>query len=105
MRGEGDVIGVRRAFAVAATLALVVAACTPGTVREGATTTTPAADSPGYWYNGHVYAGNTALQGDDEPVTHRGFDVFTVDHPVLRKAIRLSHLNAQTQEQQQGRTG
>ena len=51
----------------------------------------------GYWYNGHVYAGNTALQ-DDEPVTNRGFDVFVVDHPVLRKAIRLPHMNAQTQE-------
>src|SRR5688572_6476276 len=52
----------------------------------------------GYWYNGHVYAGNTALQGDDELVTHRGFDVFAVDHPVLREAIRLPHMNAQTQE-------
>jgi hypothetical protein len=51
----------------------------------------------GYWYNGHVYAGNPAQQ-EDEPVTHRGFDVFAVDHPVLRKALRLSHMNAQTQE-------
>ena len=52
----------------------------------------------GYWYNGHVYTGNTALRGMDEPVTDRGFDVFTVDHPVLSTAIRLSHMNAQTQE-------
>ena len=52
----------------------------------------------GYWYNGHVYTGNTALRGMDEPVTDRGFDVFTVDHPVLIAAIRLSHMNAQTQE-------
>jgi hypothetical protein len=28
----------------------------------------------GYWYNGHVYAENTARQGDDEPVTNRGFE-------------------------------
>jgi hypothetical protein len=52
----------------------------------------------GYWYNGHVYAGNTALGGVDRPVTHRGFDVFTVDHPLLSKAIPQSHMNAQTQE-------
>jgi hypothetical protein len=31
-------------------------------------------------------------------VTNRGFDVFVVDHPVLSKAIRLPHRNAQTQE-------
>ena len=52
----------------------------------------------GYWYNGYVYAANTALSGSDEPVTHRGFDVFAVDLPLLRKAIRLPHMNAQTQE-------
>ena len=51
----------------------------------------------GYWYNGYVYAGSTALKGD-EPVTHRGFDVFAVDHPSLDNAIRLTHMNAQTQE-------
>jgi hypothetical protein len=51
----------------------------------------------GYWYNGYVYAGNTALEGD-EPMTHRGFDVFAVHHPLLRKAVRLPHMNAQTQE-------
>ena len=52
----------------------------------------------GYWYNGHVFAGNTALQTIDEPVTNRGFDVFEVDHPVLATAIFLTHLNAETQE-------
>lgn len=52
----------------------------------------------GYWYNGYVYAGNTALSGADEPVTNRGFDVFEVDHPALSTAIRLTHMNAQTQE-------
>ena len=51
----------------------------------------------GYWYNGYVYAGSTALEGD-EPVTHRGFDVFAVDHPSLENAILLTHMNAQTQE-------
>jgi hypothetical protein len=52
----------------------------------------------GYWYDGYVYAGNTGLAGIDEPATHRGFDVFAVDHPALRRAIRLPHMNAQTQE-------
>lgn len=52
----------------------------------------------GYWYNGYVYAANTALEGIDEPVTSRGFDVFAVDHPALSDARRLPHMNAQTQE-------
>jgi hypothetical protein len=38
-----------------------------------------------------------ALEGD-EPVSHRGFDVFAVDHPWLKEAIHLPHMNAQTQE-------
>lgn len=60
----------------------------------------------GYWYNGLVYAANTALHVVDEPVTDRGFDVFAADHPALREAIRLRHLNAQTQEHlPQGRLG
>ena len=52
----------------------------------------------GYWYNGYIYAGNPALADIDKPVTHRGFDVFSVDHPLLRNAVRLTHMNAQTQE-------
>jgi hypothetical protein len=52
----------------------------------------------GYWYNGYVYAGNTALEGSDEPVTQRGFDVFAVHHALLKKTVHLSHMNAQTQE-------
>ena len=52
----------------------------------------------GYWYNGYVYASNTALSEMDEPVTHRGLDVFAVDVPLLKKAIQLTHMNAQTQE-------
>ena len=52
----------------------------------------------GYWYNGYVYAANTALSEMDEPVTRRGFDVFAVDLALLSKAIRLPHMNAQTQE-------
>ena len=51
----------------------------------------------GYWYNGYVFSGNTALEWD-EPVTHRGFDVFAVDLPLVRNTIQLSHMNAQTQE-------
>ncbi|HEY6566988.1 MAG TPA: hypothetical protein VI341_05650 [Actinomycetota bacterium] len=51
-----------------------------------------------YWYNGYVYAGNTALPDVDEPVTHRGFDVFEVDPSLLGETIRLTHMNAQTQE-------
>jgi hypothetical protein len=50
----------------------------------------------GYWYNGHFYAANTVLPVVDEPVTRRDFDVFAIDHPVLRKAIRLPHKSAQT---------
>jgi hypothetical protein len=52
----------------------------------------------GYWYDGHVYAGNTALESLDDPMTQRGFDVFAVDDPVLAMAIDLPHMNAQTQE-------
>jgi hypothetical protein len=51
----------------------------------------------GYWYNGCVFSGNTALEWD-EPVTHRGFDVFAVDDPLMSEAIPLTHVNAQTQE-------
>ncbi len=63
----------------------------PGRPREIAYWVSAAPDGEhsfayaGYWYNGHVYAGNTALEGMDEPpVTLRGFDVFAVEHPVLR---------------------
>lgn len=52
----------------------------------------------GYWYNGHVYAANTAITDLDDPVTDRGFDVFAVDLPMLSKAEDLTHMNAQTQE-------
>lgn len=39
----------------------------------------------GYWHNGHVYAANAA-EGASQ-MSHRGFDVFEVDLPVLSKAI------------------
>ena len=51
----------------------------------------------GYWYNGYVFSGNTALAWD-EPMTHRGFDVYAVDDPIASEAITLTHMNAQTQE-------
>lgn len=51
-----------------------------------------------YWYNGRVYANNFDA-GYVPPVPEsRGFDVFDVDHPALRSARKLHHLNPQTQE-------
>ena len=52
----------------------------------------------GYWYDGHVYAGNTSLRTIDHPVSRRGFDVFEIDRSVVGNAIPLGHMNAQTQE-------
>lgn len=50
-----------------------------------------------YWYDGLIYAGNTALDGIDRPVTHRGLDIFAIDDGLIEGAIAMPWLNAQTQ--------
>ncbi|MGH2723460.1 MAG: LVIVD repeat-containing protein [Actinomycetota bacterium] len=42
-----------------------------------------------YWYNGLIYGNNFQ--------TNRGLDVFRIREPALREAIRVPHLNPQTQ--------
>jgi len=51
----------------------------------------------GYWYNGFIYAGNTALYGIDVPPTHRGLDILAVDPALVPDALLLPGMNAQTQ--------
>jgi hypothetical protein len=41
-----------------------------------------------YWYNGNIY----------ESEITKGLNVFRISDPALRGAIRLPHLNPQTQE-------
>jgi hypothetical protein len=50
------------------------------------------------WYNGYVFAVNPALLSVDDPLTHRGLNVFEIDHAALGKAL-TPHLNAETQEE------
>jgi len=50
-----------------------------------------------YWYNGVIYAGNTALLGIDVPSTHRGLDILGVDPALVPDALTLPGMNAQTQ--------
>jgi hypothetical protein len=50
-----------------------------------------------YWYNGYIYAGNTALGGIDEPPSNRGLDIFALDDGLVTDAVELPWLNAQTQ--------
>ncbi len=51
-----------------------------------------------YWYNGYIYANNFDEDVNSLTQKSRGFDVFRFDGDVTGAALRLSHLNAQTQE-------
>ena len=51
-----------------------------------------------YWYNGVVYANNFDEDVNSISPQSRGLDVFRIDHPFTRDAIKLSRLNPQLQE-------
>ena len=59
---------------------------------------TEAAAWASYWYRGHVWSSNFDEDVNSLKPRSRGLDVFAVDLPVLRKAIRLNRLNPQVQE-------
>lgn len=59
---------------------------------------TEAAAWASYWYRGHVWSSNFDEDVNSLKPRSRGLDVFTVDLPVLRRAIPLNRLNPQVQE-------
>jgi hypothetical protein len=59
---------------------------------------TEAAAWASYWYNGHVYANNFDEDVNSLKPQSRGLDVFRVDDPFTREAVRLERLNPQLQE-------
>jgi LVIVD repeat len=59
---------------------------------------TEAAAWASYWYNGHVFANNFDEDVNSVKPQSRGLDVFRVDDPFTREAVRLERLNPQLQE-------
>lgn len=59
---------------------------------------TEAAAWASYWYRGFVWTSNFDEDVNSLKPRSRGLDVFAIDHPVLKKAVRLPHLNPQVQE-------
>jgi hypothetical protein len=51
-----------------------------------------------YWYNGLIYANNFDEDVNSLTAKSRGLDVLAIDHPALKGAIKVDHLNAQTME-------
>jgi hypothetical protein len=51
-----------------------------------------------YWYNGSIFTNNFDESYVPSVPSSRGFDVFQVEDERLRTALRLTHLNPQTQE-------
>ena len=59
---------------------------------------TEAAAWASYWYNGYVYANNFDEDVNSLRPQSRGLDVFRIDDPFTREAVRLTRLNPQLQE-------
>ena len=59
---------------------------------------TEAAAWASYWYNGHVFANNFDEDVNSVKPQSRGLDVFRIDEPFTREAVRLDRLNPQLQE-------
>ena len=60
--------------------------------------TTEAAAWASYWYRGVVYSNNFDEDVNSVIPHSRGLDVFRVEHPAVRRALRLPRLNPQLQE-------